>query len=140
MGRPEPGAPAAGRADRPALDDRPRVLIVEDDIERVAAWTDLLRRHGLVVESASDGLAGLALIDTGPLPDVIVLDLALPILSGEAVAREVRGRVETKAIPIVAVTALDAGRARQAGCEGFVAAPGTPDDLVAELRRVLARP
>jgi CheY-like chemotaxis protein len=119
---------------------RPRALLVEGDLERAAAWTGLLQRHGFVVETASDGLAGLALVDTGPLPDVIVLDLALPILSGADLTRELKGRPETKAIPVVAVTGLGADRAAEAGCEGHVAAEGTPEDLVAEVHRVLCPP
>ena len=84
--------------------DHPIVLLVEDDRATRELFEYALRFNGFAVTSASDGLNALRLIDQDDLPDVIVLDLDLPQVSGQDVHQEIVSHAETCAIPIVVVT------------------------------------
>ncbi len=76
-------------------------------------------------------------------PDVVLMDLSLPILDGWEATRRLKTDTRTAHIPVVALTAHDGSgelqRATRAGCDWFVPKPCPPDALVAEIRRVLAR-
>lgn len=107
-------------------------LIVDDheDVRNVYAW--VLRAAGWVVEMADNGadaLLAVALIE----PDVILMDLRLPIIPGLDVIRRLKSHRETKHIPIVACSGVDRltgePEARAAGCAAFLAKPCAPDVL-----------
>jgi CheY-like chemotaxis protein len=109
---------------------RPRVLIVEDNdaTREMYAWS--LRAAGWHVEEAANGAAALyaaALLE----PDVIVMDLRLPVLDGIETTRRLKETELTRHIPIVACSALDraAADALNAGCSAFVTKPCPPEDL-----------
>jgi two-component system cell cycle response regulator DivK len=108
---------------------RPRVLIVEDNdtTREMYAWS--MRAAGWLVEEAADGEAGLyaaALFE----PDVIVMDLRLPVLDGIDATRRLRETELTRHIPIVACSALNRSEdAKNAGCSAFVTKPCLPEDL-----------
>jgi CheY-like chemotaxis protein len=76
-------------------------------------------------------------------PDVVLMDLSLPVLDGWEATRRLKGDERTAHIPVVALTAHDGAgelqRATHAGCDWFVPKPCPPDALIAEVRRLLAR-
>jgi CheY-like chemotaxis protein len=77
------------------------------------------------------------------LPDLILLDMSLPGIDGWEVTAELKRNDKTKHIPIVALTAhalqTERQRTERAGCDGFLAKPCAPPDLLAEISRLLGR-
>jgi CheY-like chemotaxis protein len=113
------------------------VLIVEDDPSIVEFVDAILHDEGYQVEAASDGQEGLRRVGEAA-PDLILLDLLLPVMSGEAFLRELRRRVGT-AIPVILMTATrDAGPSDAAPAEGVLLKPFELNALLAEVGRVLA--
>ena len=116
------------------------ILIVDDYPDALDIWAIYLRAMGFQVSTAGDGAEALAQAQR-LRPDVIVLDLELPRISGFDVARRLRSNPETAHIPLIAatgyshVTELD--RAREAGFDQIVVKPCDPDFLVEEIERQL---
>lgn len=77
---------------------------MEDDQPLRQLYRFELELRGFDVEAAADGMEALELLDEGPVPDLVVLDLLMPRVSGLAVAQELRAHEETKDIPILLVT------------------------------------
>ncbi|MFZ5755408.1 MAG: response regulator [Pseudomonadota bacterium] len=120
-------------------DNRPRVLIVEDD-ERLAALTrEYLSANGLAVSVVNDGLAAIQRIREEN-PDLVVLDLMLPGADGLAVCREVRGAFKN---PILMLTArtddMDQVLGLEMGADDYVPKPVKPRVLLARIRALLRR-
>ena len=120
---------------------RPRVLLVDDYPDARAMYGEYLEFSGFDVVEAANGEEALArALDAGP--DIIVMDLSLPVMDGCEATRRLKADARTAAIPVVALTghalAGISDGARQAGCAAFVTKPCLPDDLVLEIRRVLA--
>ncbi|MBI4477390.1 MAG: response regulator [Acidobacteria bacterium] len=116
------------------------VLVVEDDRDNREACSEYLRFSGFEVAEARDGIEALEKgLDL--LPDLILLDLAIPVVDGCEVARRLKRNPKTCHIPIVALTALvmpaDVKRAFQAGCNAFIEKPCRPDELLVEIQRQL---
>jgi len=80
------------------------LLVVEDDTDVREYFHLALRQAGHAVSVAADGLEALRRIDAGFLPDVIVLDLGLPVLSGHEVLAELVAHSDTRSIPVIIVT------------------------------------
>lgn len=119
----------------------PLVLVVEDYQDAREMYLEYLRLAGFRVAEARNGLEALERALT-LVPDVVLMDLALPRMDGWEATRRLKTDSRTCHIPIVALTghalAGHADGARQAGCDAFVRKPCLPDILVAEIRRVLA--
>jgi len=123
-------APAGGARPAPVItghEGAPRVVLVVDDNESNRAFLrDALGPVGFEVLEAEDGAQALALIE-GQRPDLVILDLTLPDLAGDEVARRLRGTPALAGLPIVASSAsVDEAtrrRAREAGCDEFLAKP-----------------
>jgi two-component system cell cycle response regulator DivK len=118
-----------------------RILVVDDYPDALDIWGLYLRAHGYDVETASDGLEAVDKAQTQH-PDVIVLDLELPGISGfEAAVRLRQGR-DTAAIPLIAATGYSHGRqlnqAKASGFDSIMIKPCDPAALVAEIERLLA--
>ncbi len=115
------------------------VLIVEDDKDTVELVSLYLRRDGHKVLKAHDGIVGLRLAREAR-PDLVVLDLMLPGLSGSEVCRELR---RDTAVPIIMVTARveeeDLLKGLELGADDYVAKPFSPRELAARVRAVLRR-
>lgn len=111
------------------------VLIVEDDLLLSQLYKTALGMAGFTVRQAADGLQALREIDADP-PELIVLDLSLPVVDGFAVRQEVAAHAHTRDIPIVIVTGstrdLDA---MNVPC--VLRKPVSPDQLVATVRRCI---
>ncbi len=115
---------------------RPKVLIVDDDdsMRDLYGWSMLAA--GWWVQAVPDGAEAL---NVAPVfePDVILMDLHMPVMGGLDATRRLKIEQTTRHVPVVAITAIDAPAseldAREAGCVGFIAKPCEPDTL----RRVL---
>lgn len=120
---------------------QPLVLVVEDYQDAREMYAAYLAFSGFRVAEATNGLE--AIDKTLELmPDIILMDLALPKMDGWEATKRLKADARTQHIPIVALTghalAGHAEGARQAGCDSFVTKPCLPDALVAEIRRMLA--
>ena len=117
----------------------PRVLIIEDDPNVAEVVTRYLEREGYVVEAADDGLQGLERALSDP-PDLVVLDLMLPALSGLEVCRRLRAKAP---IPVIMLTArgeeVDRIAGLELGADDYVAKPFSPRELTARVKAVLRR-
>jgi CheY-like chemotaxis protein len=121
--------------------DRPLILIVEDHLELRELYVQQLTISGFDVIEAGNG-ADAVLHTTSRFPDVVLMDLSLPIVDGWEATRRLKADERTAHIPVVALTAHDGSgeleRATRAGCDWFVPKPCAPDALITEVRRVLA--
>ncbi len=117
-----------------------RVLIIEDNEQNLYLATFILERHGFEVCAAQDGEAGIA-VAARIEPDLILLDIQLPVMDGYAVARVLRSNPDLARIPIVAVTSYamagDREKALAAGCTGYIEKPINPDTFIAQLEQYL---
>ena len=123
------------------MTDDAMVLIGEDEPDnQVILQTVVEALVGVRAEVAGDGLAVLASVER-ERPRMILLDLMLPGLDGFQVARQLKGDPATRAIPIVAVSAMarpdDREAALAAGCDDFVRKPFELDDLEALIKKYL---
>jgi two-component system, cell cycle response regulator DivK len=120
--------------------DRPLVLIVEDQQELRHLYVQQLTISGFDVIEARDGAEAIT-HTTSREPDVVLMDLSLPVLDGWEATRRLKNDKRTSHIPVVALTAHDGSgelqRATRAGCDWFVPKPCPPDALIIEVRRVL---
>jgi CheY-like chemotaxis protein len=116
------------------------VLIVDDVEDNRRVYAMFLEHRGFDVESAADGRQALRKARAF-LPDVIVMDLAIPGIDGWETTRRLKRDGRTQGIPVIALTGYVVGgareRARQAGCDAFLTKPCLPDRLVREIRRLL---
>jgi CheY-like chemotaxis protein len=123
--------------------DRQLVLVVEDYQDAREMYAAYLQFSGFEVAEAANGVEAVEKA-TELLPDIILMDLALPRMDGWEATRRLKADARTRHIPVVALTghalAGHADGAREAGCDAFVTKPCLPDALVAEIRRLLDRP
>jgi CheY-like chemotaxis protein len=128
----KPGTP------RPERVRRPKVLVADDDLDARNMYGLYLQRMGCTVYTAVNGESAVDQAMT-VLPDLIVLDLAMPHVTGWAAAKRLRRSPLTRGIPIVALTALPGAResARMSGCDAFMSKPCLPQLLWCEIRLLL---
>jgi len=122
-----------------SADSPVRVLVVEDEESFLDALSVGLRREGFHVDLARDGLEAIAAFDASH-PDIVLLDIMLPKLSGIDVCRELRARSR---VPIIMVTAkgteIDTVVGLEVGADDYVSKPYRLRELVARMRAVLRR-
>lgn len=120
-----------------------RILVVDDNMANLKLAGDLCECEGYEVERAQSAEGALEAIARRN-PDLILMDLALPGMDGLSLTRILRGRADTRHIPVVALTAFamkhDEDRAREAGCDAYLAKPIDTRALPELLARLLARP
>ena len=116
------------------------ILVIEDNEKNAYLVTFILEKCGYQVVQARDGEAGIALARQIK-PDLILLDIQLPVMDGYAVARELTRNEALRDIPIVAVTSYamlgDRERILAAGCVGYIEKPINPATFVAEIEQYL---
>ena len=118
-----------------------KVLVVDDFEDNRAMYAEFLRYSGFDVTEASNGAEAIEKA-TALRPDVVIMDLSLPIVDGWEATRRLKAEPRTRDIPIVALTghALEGHSqgAREAGCNRFLAKPCLPETLLETLRELLS--
>jgi two-component system, cell cycle response regulator DivK len=117
-----------------------KILLVEDDEMNRDMLTRRLQRRGYEVSIAVDGEQGVTAAQTQS-PDLILMDMSLPVLDGWETTRRLKAAPETKAIPVIALTAHamsgDRDKAIAAGCDDFETKPVEFDNLLAKMEALL---
>jgi CheY-like chemotaxis protein len=119
---------------------RPCVLLVDDYPDAREMYSEYLQYSGFDVIEAGNGIEALQQA-VERSPDIILMDLSLPVMDGWEATRRLKADRRTARIPVVALTGhalagISEG-ARRAGCDAFVTKPCLPEDLVKEIRKVL---
>lgn len=124
----------------PQIDRSPTILIVEDNEDNRIVYSTMLRHFGFTVEEAENGAEGIHKARTKH-PDLILMDIAIPLVDGWEAVQRLKKDPTTADIPIVALTAhampADREKAIQVGCDGYLAKPCEPRAVVEEVRRIL---
>lgn len=117
-----------------------RILIIEDTEDNRRIMRIALTGAGFEVLEATDGAAGIEAA-VRHKPDLILMDIQLPLIDGYEATRRIKATPELAHIPIIAVTSYalsgDEAKAREAGCNGYVAKPFSPRQLLAQVRGLL---
>ena len=119
-----------------------RILIIEDQEDNRAIMRDLLTGAGFELIEAADGEEGVKLARS-ERPDLILMDISIPIIDGWEATQVLKHDPSTKQIPIIALTAhalaSDREKAMEVGCDGYLAKPCEPRAVVAEVQRFLGK-
>ena len=116
------------------------ILIVEDNATNLKLFQDVLQVHGYATLCAEDGISAISLVRQAR-PDMVLMDVQLPDISGLEVTRWIRADDELRAIPIVVVTAFamhgDERKIRRAGCDAYLAKPISIKSFMATVEGLL---
>lgn len=116
------------------------VLVVEDDTVVSSLVAHLLGRRGYVVHHAPDGLLAESMLKTRRCPDVVVMDVMLPFISGFELIAKIRQTPGWERVPVIVLTSKsqesDILRAFDAGVNDYVIKPFRPEEFVARVRRL----
>ena len=119
------------------------VLVIEDEVDLAATVEYNLRAEGFQVRVAHSGRQGLTNATAEPLPDVIVLDLMLPDLSGTEICRRLRDQERTRDIPVIMCTAkgeeIDRVVGFEVGADDYIVKPFSVRELILRIRALLRR-
>lgn len=119
---------------------KPKILVIEDNEQNLYLVTFMLEAHGYEVIQAQHGQQGIELAAQIE-PDLILLDIQLPVMDGYAVAQELRKNLALNEVPIVAVTSYamagDRERTLAAGCTGYIEKPINPNTFITEVEQHL---
>jgi len=117
-----------------------RILVVEDTEDNRQIMRDLLSNAGYELVEAVTGEEGVAAA-AREMPNLILMDIQLPVMDGYEATRRIKANPATQGIPVIAVTSYalsgDEDKARAAGCDGYVAKPFSPRQLLAKVREYL---
>jgi len=117
-----------------------RILVVEDQEDNRQILRDLLASADYEMTEAENGQEALDAV-AKERPDLILMDIQLPIMDGYEATRRIKGNPAYKDIPIIVVTSYalsgDEGKARDAGCDAYVTKPYSPRQLLAKIREYL---
>lgn len=117
-----------------------RILYIEDNEDNVYMLVKRLSRRGFDVQVAGDGAEGLKAAAARD-PDLILMDLSLPIIDGWEATKRLKGSVETKDIPVICLSAHamegDRDQALAAGCDEYDTKPVNFEELVLKIDRLL---
>jgi two-component system cell cycle response regulator DivK len=113
------------------------ILVVEDQEDNRQILRDLLTSGGFDMIEAENGADAIAAAEANR-PDLILMDIQLPILDGYEATRRIKANPDLKSIPIIVVTSYalsgDEDKARRAGCDDYVAKPFSPRELLAKIK------
>ncbi len=116
------------------------VLVIEDNEQNMYLVNFILEHNGYTVLQAHNGSDGIS-IAFATHPDLILLDIQLPVMDGYTVARKIRQIESLKATPIIAVTSYampgDRERSIEAGCTGYIEKPINPETFLSEIQKFL---
>ena len=123
--------------------ERPKtILVVEDNVLNMKLWNEILEAQGYQLFKTALGLEAVGIARQSP-PDLILLDIQLPDVSGFDVAQRLKADDVTRSIPIVAVTAFarseDEQRALASGCDGYISKPVSIIEFLRKIETFLTR-
>ena len=117
-----------------------KILVVEDTEDNRQILRDLLGMAGYDMVEANDGAEGVAKA-TEHRPDLILMDIQMPVMDGYEATRRIKADPDLRRIPVVAVTSYalsgDEEKTRAAGCDAYIAKPFSPRHLLATVRSLL---
>ena len=117
-----------------------RILVVEDQPDNRQIIRDMLSASDYELTEAENGVEALAAV-AKQRPDLILMDIQMPIMDGYEASRRIKADPATNGIPIIAVTSYalsgDEQKARDAGCDDYVPKPYSPRQLMAKIRQYL---
>ena len=117
-----------------------RILMVEDTEDNRQIMRDLMASAGYELLEAVNGADGVAMA-AREIPDLILMDIQLPVMDGYEASRRIKANPALRHIPIIAVTSYalsgDEAKARAAGCDAYVTKPHSPRQLLAKVREFL---
>ena len=118
-----------------------RILVVEDQPDNRQIIRDMLAATDYEIIEAEDGEQALAAI-AKQRPDLILMDIQLPIMDGYTATRRIKADPALRSIPIIAVTSYalsgEDKKAREAGCDDYIPKPYSPRELLAKVRQHLS--
>jgi len=121
---------------------KPKVLIVDDETDVVELIGRTLQTEGFDVVCAYDGIGALDLVDSEK-PDLVVLDIMMPMMSGYEVCEQIKSNPQTQDIPIICVSSAHTPDARalslRVGAATLIVKPFRPAELVAQVKRYLKK-
>ncbi len=119
---------------------KPKILIVDDEPDVVGLIERTLKVYGFDTLNAYDGIAALDLV-SAEKPDLILLDIMMPMMSGYEVCEQIKANPQTQHIPVVCLSSAHTPDARahslRAGAVELITKPFMPAELVAQIRRHL---
>lgn len=118
-----------------------KILVVDDEQDILRVVTFRLKKAGYEVISAVDGQKGFDLIE-GHKPDLVLLDLRLPVLNGDEVCRQVKADDKLKHIPIILLTATGsiskiAEKTKELGADDYIMKPFDPEELIEKIKKFM---
>ncbi|KZB71924.1 MULTISPECIES: response regulator [Thalassospira] len=124
------------------MNERPKVLIAEDEETIVESLSFLMEKEGYDVSVATDGRTAISMI-ARDIPDMVLLDVMMPVCDGFEVVRAVRGDSNTRQVPIMMLTAktreVDRRKGLELGVDDFVTKPFSTRDVVSRVKALLER-
>jgi CheY-like chemotaxis protein len=118
-----------------------KILVIEDNEQNMYLVTFILEKNDYQVIQANNGLDGIS-IAIRQKPDLILLDIQLPVMDGYSVARELRKNEVLVKTPIIAVTSYamsgDREHALEAGCTGYIEKPINPETFITQIEQFLS--
>ena len=123
--------------------NKPVVLIVDDEPDVVTMWQRSLLMEGFEVLCAYDGISAVDMAEVDK-PDLVLLDIMMPMMSGYDVCRQIKANPATEHIPVLCVTSAQSPEVREhaqaAGAQGLLIKPFATRELVAQINRFLPSP
>jgi two-component system chemotaxis response regulator CheY len=117
------------------------ILVIDDSATMVMSLSRILKTAGYEVETAADGILGMALITGGSKPAAILTDLNMPNMDGIGFIKEARKTPTTRFTPIIVLSTESSGNkkdeARAAGASGWLTKPTEPERLLSALKQIL---
>lgn len=124
------------------MNERPKVLIAEDEETIVESLSFLMEKEGYDVSVATDGRTAISMI-ARDIPDMVLLDVMMPVCDGFEVVRAVRSDSNTRQVPIMMLTAktreVDRRKGLELGVDDFVTKPFSTRDVVSRVKALLER-
>jgi two-component system cell cycle response regulator DivK len=118
-----------------------QILLVDDEPDNIEVVSETLEFHGISVRSANNGQVALDMLQDDWLPNLIMLDLSMPVMDGWATLRRLKSDPKTQNIPVLALSAHaiigDSDRAINAGFDGYMTKPVNVPTLVQDFRQAL---
>ncbi len=117
-----------------------KILVIEDNEKNLYLMKYLIEHKGHRVIEARDGVEGVKLT-VSEQPDLILMDIQLPLLDGYEATKQIKANEETRNIPVIAVTSFamigDKEKTLKAGCNGYIEKPIDPETFLAEMEKFL---